>query len=190
MQKVSYLTPKQIREVLDIAPTVRDQLVIELVSRTGLTRLELVSLDVSDIDFEKRFLRAKGKFGRERLLPLPSDTLTRLHVYIGSRKAGKLIRSQKSKGTSGISAKEINSIITKAGRAAGYQAASGKGLNSYVLRYSFVINSLKAGMSVATIRYIVGKNTLRKALDLIPEKGLSGIQADYEEHIGGVVPYG
>ena len=51
----------------------RDKLVIELLYSTGIRREELINIKVSDINFENKLIKIKGKRNKERLVPiLPS----------------------------------------------------------------------------------------------------------------------
>lgn len=179
-KKEGYLTPEEIRKLIDSAPTVRDRIVLKLFARTAISRLELKNLEVKDINFEKRLITVKGKYERARTIPVDKDTLNDILIYLGARKEGKLIQTQKA---SSISLKEINMITKRAGLIAkiknpqpGY-----KFINPQLFRYSFVVNSLKAGIPLEIIQQIVGYSSVKKILDALRKPSLKEIQEIYDK---------
>src|SRR5699024_3621360 len=52
-----------------IALAARDRVIAELLYASGLRISELVSLDIADIDFERRTVRVVGKGNKERVVP-------------------------------------------------------------------------------------------------------------------------
>jgi integrase/recombinase XerC len=63
----------------------RDHLIIDLFYATGIRRIELVNLKLSDIDFQRRQLKVLGKRNKERYIPLIDSTIHSLKVYLDYR---------------------------------------------------------------------------------------------------------
>ena len=64
----------------------RDKLVIELLYSTGIRREELINIKVSDINFENKLIKIKGKRNKERLVPI----LPSLKLSIESLRDGRM----------------------------------------------------------------------------------------------------
>ena len=60
----------------------RDQLVIELLYSTGIRRDELINLLVSDINFENKLIKVKGKRNKERLVPILPTLQNSIEKYL------------------------------------------------------------------------------------------------------------
>ncbi|GAI84276.1 unnamed protein product, partial [marine sediment metagenome] len=53
-----YLEPEQVERLIAVATTPRDALLVRIPWRTGIRVSELIGINVSDIDYERRPLRA------------------------------------------------------------------------------------------------------------------------------------
>ena len=82
------LTPAEVANILDTMDLsgttgLRDRAIIELMYSTGLRRAEIVSLNVSDLDFERGLLRVrKGKGNKDRVVPVGSRAISWLEKYL------------------------------------------------------------------------------------------------------------
>ena len=82
------LNPAEVAQILDsinvsTAVGLRDRTMIELMYSTGLRRAEMLSLDVSDIDFERELVWVrKGKGNKDRLVPMGSRAIVWLDKYL------------------------------------------------------------------------------------------------------------
>ena len=83
------LSVSQVDKLLDIELKTpfdyRDKAMLELMYSTGLRVSELISLTVYDIDFYNAFLRVKGKGSKERIIPINSNSLKYLKLYLEYR---------------------------------------------------------------------------------------------------------
>jgi len=64
---------------------IRDRLVLELLYATGMRRAELIGLKISDINFEKNYLKVLGKGNKERLIPFGPHLKDLLSKYLVTR---------------------------------------------------------------------------------------------------------
>lgn len=85
------LRAAEIRAVLDAVEVqarqgdpvaLRDHAVLETLYATGIRVGELVSLDIDDLDSERRVLRVLGKGRRERVVPYGAPADRALHVWL------------------------------------------------------------------------------------------------------------
>lgn len=87
-----YLVESELRQLL-AAPDpskpweVRDYAILVLLAFTGMRRQELVGLDLSSIDFERRTAKVFGKGAKERLVPLNNVVLDALNAWLEVRPA-------------------------------------------------------------------------------------------------------
>lgn len=88
------LTPLEARRVLDLPDTrtpagVRDRAILEVLYSTGMRRMELVRLAISDVVLDQRwaFVR-QGKGGRDRVVPLGPAATDWIHRYLAEVRGG------------------------------------------------------------------------------------------------------
>jgi integrase/recombinase XerD len=60
----------------------RDHAMLETLYSTGMRVSELVALNVSDLDLERRQARCTGKAGRQRTVPLRTSAINALRLYL------------------------------------------------------------------------------------------------------------
>ena len=72
----------------------RDQLIIELFYATGIRRIELVNLKISDIDFSKKQIKVLGKRNKERYIPLINSLESSINVYLDFRRTLAVIKDK------------------------------------------------------------------------------------------------
>jgi site-specific recombinase XerD len=84
------LTEKEMQRFLDELDTttkqgLRDRALFELVYAAGLRVGEVAGLKVSDVDFERRIMRVRGKGDKDRLVPISEVAKDVLLLYLGER---------------------------------------------------------------------------------------------------------
>ena len=170
-----YLKQEEITKIIDSAPSVRDRIIIRMLTLTGISRKELREIDVKDIDFRNSIIMVNG-----RAIPVDSDTLNDIAVYVGKR-GGRLICSQRSKT---ISLKEINMIVRKSARLAGMKSPNPKYkyINPTLLRRSFVANMSICGMPAEYIQCMVGHKS-GKIMQLIRSPTRAELKRVYDEKV-------
>lgn len=202
---VYYLTREEIRKIILCAPSLRDRVIIKILARTGMRRGELRSLDVPDVNFEKRqiYIRS-GKGNKSRTVPVDSDTLQDIRFYIGGRalfmrqqshdmpesealgSTGKLITSNKRDS---ISLKQINEICTKCGRIAGvrHPNPAKKDITPHLFRHSFARMMLEKGMRMEEVQKMLGHSSIKTTIDVYGTPGMETVQKNYEKIIEDVI---
>ncbi len=162
-----YLEPEQVERLIAVAVNPRDALLVRIPWRTGIRVSELIDINVSDIDYERRGVIIKvqkmrkrdGKaIERRRVVPIDKATLDIITGYLEWRKQfpykGDLLFP--------ITRQRVNQIFWKLGRRArvtkvGDPAVSKHTkLHPHVLRHSFAIHAVKRGMRVERLQKILG----------------------------------
>ena len=73
---------------------VRDRFIIDLFYTTGIRRIELIQIKISDFNVSKKQIKVLGKRNKERIIPLIDSTISLFDKYISFR--SELKSSQES----------------------------------------------------------------------------------------------
>ncbi|RLF48632.1 MAG: hypothetical protein DRN20_04150 [Thermoplasmata archaeon] len=172
-----YLKVEEVKKILD-APergNIRDRLILRLLYRCGLRVSELCNLRVEDIDFENEFIIVRdGKGGKDRVVPVDHITLDMIEIYLGDRREGVLILSRKG---GKLSTRQVERLVDKYAK----KAKIKQRVYPHMLRHSFAVHCLKAGMNLRTVQKMLGHSSLTTTqiyLDLTAED----IKEDYNNH--------
>jgi len=144
----------------------RDKMIITLFYATGIRRMELIQILVSDVDLDKGTLKVLGKRNKERIVPLGETLVSQLKDYF-------IMRSEfltKNKFTFGnnnhslfvssnglpVYPRLVHTIVHK------YLSliASNSKLSPHVLRHTFATHMLDDGADLNAIKEILGHSSL------------------------------
>jgi len=185
-----YLNWDEINRIIAAAKNLKESLVLKILARTGMRRFELSNLEVNDVDIErKRLFIKKGKGANEkdsksRAVPIDDDTLQAIRFYLGSRKTGHLIQSNK-KSHEGISLSQINRIVSNCATRANVKNPNPKlkNMNPHIFRHSFSRLSLAAGIPFNMVQKIAGHADARTTLQMYGVPSITDTQQLYEEKL-------
>lgn len=172
-----YLRDDEVRKLLNAPPRkkTRDRLILRVLYRCGLRVSELTNLKIQDIDFEEGMITIRsGKGDKDRVVPLDADTLDLIEFYKAGAEEGILILSERGDS---LSTRQVERIVKKYAKKAGLK----KNVYPHMLRHSFAVHCLKAGMNLRSVQKMLGHSSLTTTqiyLDLTGED----IKQDYEEH--------
>lgn len=140
--------------------SVRNKLIIELFYSTGIRRIELVELKLSNIDLENKTLKVLGKRNKERIVPLLKPVAQTAVKYLGLRSELNDIRD------------EYNLFLTKKGVKI-YETLVYRIINEYfslvsskvkrsphILRHSFATHLLNQGADLNAVKELLGHSSL------------------------------
>ncbi|MDN3661177.1 tyrosine-type recombinase/integrase [Vibrio agarivorans] len=166
------LTVEQQKALVDVCPTttnkgLRDAAILALALSTGLRRSELVSLNVSDIDYRSGEMMVTGKGNKQRKLFVKRSTLKRLARYIQARgyHDGALFTSVLKNGgltNARLSAQAIYNIVAENSLRAGLGI-----IKPHDLRKSFGTTLDRAGTSLTVIKDLLGHSDISTTDDYI-----------------------
>jgi site-specific recombinase XerD len=157
------LSPEQVSQLIDAAPTVFYRVLLMTLYATGLRRAELARLKVSDIDSERMVIHVKGGKGRkDRDVMLSPKLLDELRNYFGGlRKRSELWLFPGNRWHTGkmpITTK----VIWAACRQAATRAGLGNEIHPHTLRHCFATHLLESGADLRTIQLLLGHRDLEE----------------------------
>lgn len=182
---IYYLSMDELNEIISAAKSLKDQVVLKILARTGMRRFELCNLRIQDVDFKKkRIYIPKAKANKVRSVPIDPDTLQSIKFYIGSRQYGKLIQSNK-KNVDGIDESRINAIVRNTAKKAGivHPDPIKTNVNPHIFRHSFIRHLLKIGVPPNYVQQIAGHSDIRTTLQMYGIPSFKDIQEKYNEII-------
>ncbi len=140
--------------------SVRDRLIIELFYATGIRRIELVNLKLSDVDINNAQIKVLGKRNKERYVPLLLSVCETLERYVLLR--ADLLENQEvpfliltKKGVKiyeTLVYRIINSYFSK--------ASSKVKKSPHILRHSFATHLLNEGANLNAVKELLGHSSL------------------------------
>ena len=139
----------------------RNKAMIELMYGTGLRVSELVSLNLSDVDLEKGYVRCFGKGSKERIVPIGDIALKYLKKYIyeyrDSMKKGYLCDNifLNNHGKA-ISRHGFLYLLKNIAKKQGID----KEITPHMLRHSFATHLLNNGADLRSIQVMLGHSNL------------------------------
>lgn len=151
--------PEPTREQLALAD--RDKLILELLYATAIRVGELVSLDINDVDLDRRTLRVIGKGNKERTVPFGQPAMNAVDDWL--RRARPVLRTDDSGralllGRRGkrLDARQARQVVSDALAALGDTAARGP----HSLRHSAATHLLDRGADLRAVQEILGHSSL------------------------------
>ena len=164
-----FLTEDDVTSLLDVAgkagtpESKRDATILELLYATGLRVSELVSLEVSDIDFEESFILCRsGKADKERRVFLYPKAVDELKQYLQIARI-TLLGSNKTQTALFVNHRgerltrqwiwNILKICSK-------KANIDEGITPHTLRHSFATHMLQNGASLKHVQELLGHSSI------------------------------
>lgn len=138
----------------------RDKSIIELFYSTGIRRIELVNIKLTDLNLESKTLKVLGKRNKERILPLLSSTIQTLNDYLMERNRLPIVND---KATLFLTKKGVKIYETLVYRIINeyFSLASSKVKKSpHILRHSFATHLLNQGADLNAVKELLGHSSL------------------------------
>jgi site-specific recombinase XerD len=116
------------------AAAVRDYAILVTLGFTGVRLQELVGLDTTDIDFERRTVKVMGKGSKERLIPLNTIVIQALQDWLLCRPGTEDTAVFLNRFGRRLSGRSVENIVKKYVRQAGITKAK---VSPHKLRHTF-----------------------------------------------------
>lgn len=173
------LSREEVARVLAVAPSVRDQLIIILMVQEGLRCAGVSSLQVDDVDLQRRHLRVCEKFGHERVISVTEECCEYIGRYLSRYPAerGPLIRAWSPNRSNqagfpeasdrALSAGTISKFVSEWMWEAGVKQAPRDGRSAHAFRRTCATDMLENGADIVAVRDTLGHRSLATTNDYI-----------------------
>jgi len=156
---------------------VRDRLIVMLFYETGIRLSELITLQDSAVDVNKRELKVRGKRDKDRIVPFGDELARWIEHYRELRRdvqpeCGNLLVTARGKQ---LYPSLVYHVVHDALAATG---ATGK-LSPHVLRHTFASVMLNDGAELNSVKELLGHESLA-ATQVYTHVTLSELQHNYE----------
>ena len=134
----------------------RDVAMLEVLYASGIRRAELVGLNLSDVDLERRTMRVLGKGNKERLVLINKAAKDAIKMYMS-------LRPRSADGALFLSDRGSRLSLNQAGKIFRlYADLSGvtEHATPHTLRHSFATHLLQNGADLVTIKELLGHASL------------------------------
>jgi integrase/recombinase XerC/integrase/recombinase XerD len=146
----------------------RDRALFEIAYACGLRAEEIVSLDVTSIDFDGETVRVEGKGDKTRLLPVGEHALRQLSGYLERARpalaAGRPGEAEPalflSKSGRRLSTSDVRRRLRAWARSASGLAPGLTLAHPHALRHSFATHLLEGGADLRSIQELLGHATI------------------------------
>ncbi len=147
------LNREEIQKMITQTANFKHKLVLQLLYYTGLRLNELISLQWTDLDFEREIIHVKkGKENKDRVVFLHKVIAQNLQQQ--SRYSNVILISER--GTT-YTERSIQEIVKQAAKRAGVR----KKVTPHTLRHSFATHLLEAGADIRYIQQLLGHKDLK-----------------------------
>jgi len=132
-----------------------------LLYSAGLRISELLDIKVSQISYEKPFLKIKGKGNKERLVPIGSSAMKLIIAYLDSYRS----KMKTTKNIDMLFINESGNLITRQScwdmiRKYAKVSMINKKISPHNLRHAFATHLLNNGADLRTVQMLLGHASL------------------------------
>ncbi len=158
-----YLTTEEVNLLLNINLVnkfdYRNKAMLELLYSSGLRATELISLDISNIDFENKIINVYGKGKKERIVPLNDIAIKYLKIYINDYRDSLFVRGKKRTDAlflnnhgERITRQGLNLLLNKIVKSININIE----VTPHTLRHSFATHLIENGADIRTVQELLG----------------------------------
>jgi site-specific recombinase XerD len=147
----NYLEKTQADAMLEAAAAcnTRDYLTIRMLWRTGVRVDEMLHIRPRDIERHNKVVNiVKAKGGKQRRVPLDSETLTPLNAYVTTRSIGD------DTPIFSLSQRGVRALVARYGK------LIGKDVHPHTFRHSYAINMVRHGVDIRRLQQVLGHASL------------------------------
>ena len=158
--------------------TVRDKLIVELLYSTGIRKIELIGLQVSDFDAYKKTIKVLGKRNKERIIPLLPSVFKTILLYIELKKEIKtqepffLITKRGNKIYGILVYRVINSYFSR--------VSVKQKKSPHIIRHTFATHLLNQGANLNSVKELLGHASLAST-QIYVQNSLDAVKKVYNQ---------
>lgn len=138
----------------------RDRLIIELFYATGIRRIELVQLKLTDVDIANKTLKVLGKRNKERFIPLIPSVVDTIKFYLTARNELDIIQDKSHLFLTKKGVKIYETLVYRIINDYFSIASSKVKRSPHILRHSFATHLLNQGANLNAVKELLGHSSL------------------------------
>lgn len=163
------LSEDEVRALLNCVHTAHNRAFLATVYACGLRLQEALHLEVSDIDAARMMIHVhRGKGAKDRYVPLPGSTLTRLRAHWQTHRHARLLFPAQGRDCRSASASNTpmaKSSVQGAFRRAKREAGITKrAVSVHTLRHCYATHLLEAGVNLRVIQHHLGHTSIETTM--------------------------
>ena len=157
---LSFEDIERILESIDVSTEqgTRDRAILEVLYSCGLRVTELLQLKISEIQLEIEIIKVIGKGNKERIVPIGSDAIKYLKLYLVNYRRGKSVLDKDKdfvflnlRGTP-LSRISVFNMIKKQASIVGIR----KQISPHTFRHSFATHLVEGGADLRAVQEMLG----------------------------------
>ncbi|MBC5798557.1 MAG: tyrosine recombinase XerC [Candidatus Eremiobacteraeota bacterium] len=134
----------------------RDYAILEVLYASGVRRAEVASLDLHDVDLERRMMRVVGKGNKQRTVLINQAAADAMRAYLGHRPRTSDDAFFVGRNGRRLGVRAIWSVVKTVERLSGMALHA----TPHVMRHSFATHLLENGADLMTIKELLGHESL------------------------------
>ena len=138
----------------------RNKLMVELFYATGIRRIELIQIKLSDIDLHNKTLKVLGKRNKERYIPLINSVIDSLNTYMAERNSLSFIKDKDHLFLTKKGLKIYETLVYRIINDYFSKASSKVKRSPHILRHSFATHLLNQGANLNAVKELLGHSSL------------------------------
>ena len=154
----------------------RDIAMMELLYASGIRRAELVGLNISDVDLDRRVMRVIGKGNKQRTVFINQASSDAIRTYLGVRPRTPDEALFLSKRKTRLSHRQAWVIFRQFAELSGIT----QHVTPHVMRHSFATHLLENGADLVTIKELLGHESL-STTQIYTNVSLEHMRRSYED---------
>ena len=178
-----HLQLEEIKKLILTTTSFRDRCIIKSLFWMGLRREEVTTLNVKDIDFDRKRIKVRGKGDKTRTVPIINEELLDdLKHLIYGRTEGFVFT--KSNGNP-LTVRRINYITAKAGEQTGITNPNPrlKHINPHIFRHSIARYLKNKGFTAEWIQNFLGHASYKTTMDMYETLSIAEMQVEVENRL-------
>ncbi|WP_047544998.1 tyrosine-type recombinase/integrase [Psychroserpens sp. Hel_I_66] len=139
---------------------IRNKLIIELFYATGIRRIELVQLKLTDVDLSNKTLKVLGKRNKERYIPLLDSVIETIKSYSEERNKLEIISDKPYLFLTKKGVKIYETLVYRIINNYFSKVSSKVKRSPHILRHSFATHLLNQGANLNAVKELLGHSSL------------------------------
>ncbi|MHB8147068.1 MAG: site-specific tyrosine recombinase/integron integrase [Vulcanimicrobiaceae bacterium] len=154
----------------------RNTAIMELLYASGIRRAELVGLNISDVDLQRRLMRVIGKGNKQRMVFINQAAADAIRSYLGVRPRSSDEALFLSRRKTRLSHRQAWVIFREFAELSGLT----QHVTPHVMRHSFATHLLENGADIMTIKELLGHESL-STTQIYTNVSLEHMRRSYED---------